>query len=84
MKKKAIAMSVFLLIAWMAVLVNAVFETYTTNIIGGADLPTFQFKLIECLRSPFGIFVQILTVIAIVFYIVLAIKIYLHKKGGKD
>lgn len=80
MKKTVIILIIVVLATWAIVLGIAIFATHSTDIIGSADWPTFYFKLTECLHSPFGIFVQILTIVAVIFWVALAVKIVLQIK----
>ena len=83
LKKSVIITCAMVLIAWSAVFCAALIKTLKADIIGGADWPTFKFMLTKCLRSPFGIAVQIITVAAAVFLVVLAI-ISLCKKSKRQ
>ncbi|MDO5149491.1 MAG: hypothetical protein Q4D76_08875 [Oscillospiraceae bacterium] len=79
MKKHVVLTLTSILLLWGVVLFIAVVKTYSTNIIGGADWPTLQFRLLECLRSPFGWAVQLITIAAVIFLGVLIIKRTLKK-----
>ncbi len=82
MKKKVILTCTIVLTLWLAVLCVAMIKTASTDIIGGADGPTFQWRLAECIRSPFGVAVLIITIAAIVFIAVLVIKNYINRKNS--
>ena len=82
MKKKLILTCTIVFILWLVVLCISVIKTASTDMIGGADWPTFQFKLIQSLRSPFGIAVQLITISAVVFIIVLIIKNHTKRKNS--
>ena len=74
MKKHVILTLTSILLLWVIVLFIVVVKTSSTNIIGGAKWPTFQFRLLECLRSPFGLAVQLITIAGVVFLGALIIK----------
>ena len=82
MKKKLILSCTIVLILWLVVLCISAVKTASTDIIGGAGWPTFQLRLMRSLRSPFGIAVQLITIAAVVFIVVLIIINHIKKKGS--
>lgn len=73
MKRIVIVLLIVTVTAWAIVLGAAIHAACSADIIGGADFPTFQFKLMECLHTPFGIFVQVFTIGTAAILIVFAI-----------
>ena len=82
MKKSVIITCTIVFILWTFVLCFAVGKTVSTDVIGGADLSTLQCRLTECLRSPFGLTVQLITIAAAVFLVVLVIKSFFMTRNG--
>ena len=83
MKKSVIIICAVLLILWLSVFCVAVIKAVSADIVGGADWLTLHFMLTECLRSPFGLAIQIISIAAAVLLVVLVI-ISLRKRSKRQ